>query len=120
MLPNGSTSLRRPVLRGVFSGPRPSPAWGRRDGAQRPGARAVAAVDGRAPGFVTLLRDGREGSTPHEVSNRCGRALTNVRSTSTPVVPFAHKAVIHRRRGERVKSTPLRTVVGVSLDMPAN
>src|SRR5208282_5957487 len=36
--------------------------------------------------FVTLLRDGREGSTPHEVSNRCGRALTNVRSTSTPAV----------------------------------
>jgi len=33
-----------------------------------------------------LLRDGREGSTPQEVSNRCGRALTNVRSTSTPAV----------------------------------
>ena len=69
-------------------------AWGRRDGARRPATRPVAAVDGRAPSFVMLLPDGREGSTPQEVSNRCGRALTNVRSTSTPAVPLAQIAVI--------------------------
>jgi len=55
------------------------------DGARRPGTRSVV-VDGRGPRLVTLLRDGREASTPQELSNRCGRALTNDRSTSTPAV----------------------------------
>jgi len=55
-----------------------------RDGARRPGARSVAAVHRRGPGFVALLRDGREASTSEKLSNGCGRALTNDRSTCAP------------------------------------
>jgi hypothetical protein len=39
------------------------------------------------------------------LSAKSRSAIRNIRSASTPAVPFAQIAVIHWRRGERTKST---------------